>query len=203
MICLVAATSYIVASWVERPFLAALSKTAASTSFVVLAVVNEAPESVYGRFVLIALVLCWIGDMFLLSRQSKFLFTGIASFFLAHVAFVGAFSQLSLNTTYFVIALICTSVTALFILKWLWKYLEGPYRAAVPSYLLVMVLMVSVAIAASEVSVIGIGAILFAVSDVSVARDRFVRHEIANKAWGLPLYYIAQLLFAASVITVV
>ena len=200
-ICLVAATSYIVASWVGRPSLAALSKIAASTSFLVLALVNEAPESVYGRFILIALVLCWFGDMFLLSRQSKFLLAGIASFFFAHIAFVGAFSQLSLDATFFVIALICISAVALLILKWLWKYLRGPYKAAVPAYLLVMVIMASLAIAANSVAIIGIGAILFAVSDVSVARDRFVSHEIANKAWGLPLYYIAQLLFAASVIT--
>jgi hypothetical protein len=31
-----------------------------------------------------------------------------------------------------------------------------------------------------------------------VARDRFVRHEFANRAWGLPLYYGAQLLIAAT-----
>ena len=69
--------------------------------------------------------------------------------------------------------------------------------------LLIMVIMLSLAIAATEVPLIGVAAILFAISDVSVARDRFVSRDIANKAWGLPLYYIAQLLFAASVITVV
>jgi hypothetical protein len=29
-----------------------------------------------------------------------------------------------------------------------------------------------------------------------VARDRFVRHQFLNRAWGLPLYYAAQVLLA-------
>jgi hypothetical protein len=40
------------------------------------------------------------------------------------------------------------------------------------------------------------GALAFTASDVSVARDRFVREEFFNRAWGLPLYYCAQLLIA-------
>jgi uncharacterized membrane protein YhhN len=40
------------------------------------------------------------------------------------------------------------------------------------------------------------GALAFTASDVSVARDRFVRPQFLNRAWGLPLYYVAQLLIA-------
>ena len=43
------------------------------------------------------------------------------------------------------------------------------------------------------------GAVLFAVSDISVARDQFVRPAFINRLWGLPLYYAAQLLLAGSV----
>lgn len=43
------------------------------------------------------------------------------------------------------------------------------------------------------------GAILFAASDISVARDRFVADGFWNKAWGLPAYFIAQLILAWSV----
>jgi hypothetical protein len=31
-----------------------------------------------------------------------------------------------------------------------------------------------------------------------VARDRFVSHQFVNRAWGLPLYYAAQLLLATT-----
>jgi len=45
---------------------------------------------------------------------------------------------------------------------------------------------------------VAMGALAFTASDVSVARDRFVRQEFFNRAWGLPLYYCAQLLLALS-----
>jgi hypothetical protein len=41
-------------------------------------------------------------------------------------------------------------------------------------------------------------AVAFYLSDVSVARDRFVAPGFGNRIWGLPLYYAAQLLFALS-----
>jgi uncharacterized membrane protein YhhN len=202
-ICLAAAAGYIVASWYGRKFLAGSSKAVASIAFIILAIANEASATIYGRYVLLALTLSLIGDLCLLSRKGHFLLAGISAFFFAHVAFIGAFLQLELDKTYFVMGLICTSAVSFFILKWLWRYLEGPYRVAVTAYLMVIVVMSSIAVAANSVPLLGIAAILFAVSDVSVARDRFVTRDIVNKAWGLPLYYIAQLLFAASVITVV
>jgi len=62
--------------------------------------------------------------------------------------------------------------------------------------------MVSSAIAASASAVpatVAVGAVAFALSDVSVARDRFIERNVFNKAWGLPLYYFAQVIFAVSV----
>jgi hypothetical protein len=45
---------------------------------------------------------------------------------------------------------------------------------------------------------VALGALAFTASDVSVARDRFVRAQFLNRAWGLPLYYCAQVLLALS-----
>jgi hypothetical protein len=42
------------------------------------------------------------------------------------------------------------------------------------------------------------GAVAFTASDISVARDRFMQHGFANRAWGLPLYYLAQVMLALS-----
>ena len=42
--------------------------------------------------------------------------------------------------------------------------------------------------------VVAVRALAFTASDISVASDRFVRHRFINPAWGLPLYYTAQLL---------
>ena len=42
------------------------------------------------------------------------------------------------------------------------------------------------------------GAVLFFVSDLAVARDKFVGASFVNRAWGLPAYYAGQLLIAWS-----
>jgi hypothetical protein len=40
---------------------------------------------------------------------------------------------------------------------------------------------------------------MFYVSDLAVARQRFVAQSWTNKLWGLPLYFGAQLVLAATV----
>ena len=42
------------------------------------------------------------------------------------------------------------------------------------------------------------GALLFYVSDIFVARHRFVKKEFINRAIGLPMYYTAQFMIAFS-----
>jgi hypothetical protein len=44
-----------------------------------------------------------------------------------------------------------------------------------------------------------VGALGFYVSDVFVARQRFLKSEIVNRLIGLPLYYGGQFLLAFSV----
>ena len=41
-----------------------------------------------------------------------------------------------------------------------------------------------------------VGALCFWCSDLSVAQARFKNAGLFNRIWGLPLYYIAQILFA-------
>ena len=45
------------------------------------------------------------------------------------------------------------------------------------------------------------GAIAFYLSDLTVARDRFVTRGFENRIVGLPLYYTGQVLLALSVAT--
>ena len=203
LFCLAVAAAHVAAINSERPKISGLAKAAASTSFVAVAVINNAADTSYGRFILAALALSLIGDLLLLSFRSRFLLGGIASFLLAHVAFAAAFTRVAVDTNWFAVAMVCAAIAGILLIRWLWPRLGGFYRVAVPVYAAAIVLMTSLAIGASAESMpstVGVGAVLFAVSDVSVARDRFIERNIANKMWGLPLYYIAQLLFAGSVI---
>lgn len=196
-LCLGGAIGYIAAGWKGSRSAAGIAKAVASTSFIVLAIANGAAATDYGRLVLSALAFSWIGDMLLLSRQSPFLIAGIAAFFLAHVAYSAAFAMNDLDPAVFGLSLAATGALALLILIWLWKYLKRHYKIAVAVYLAAILVMVSLAIAANNL-LVAVAAIAFAASDLSVARDRFIERSVINKAWGLPLYYLAQLLFAVS-----
>jgi hypothetical protein len=44
-----------------------------------------------------------------------------------------------------------------------------------------------------------LGSLCFYLSDVFVARNKFIKDEYRNRLLGLPLYYIGQFLFAFSV----
>ena len=203
-VCLANAVLYIVAEWRKWRTIRWLSKLAASTAFVVLVVANGAAGSAYGLFILLALIFSWVGDMLLLSLRSAFLLAGIAAFFLAHAAFGVAFALQPLGTMWLAISLTILSAAALTFLRWLWKHLQPVYKIAVPVYLAAITVMTSLAVAASASSMspfLAIAAITFTASDISVARNRFVARSVVNKIWGVPLYYIAQLLFAISVLS--
>ncbi len=43
------------------------------------------------------------------------------------------------------------------------------------------------------------GALLFYLSDLMVARQRFVQASYLNRAFGLPTYYLGQLLLAMTI----
>lgn len=201
-VCLVNVIIYIGAEWRGWKITGWFSKLAASTAFVALAAAPGAANSEYGRFIMVALILSWLGDGLLLSLRSPFLLAGMTAFFLAHMAFAVAITSLPIDKIWLTISLIVSGSAGLVFLRWLWKYLLPFYQIAVPAYLAAISLMASVAIAASAATwspVLAVGAIAFAASDVSVALNRFVERKIINKVWGLPLYYSAQILFALSV----
>jgi len=72
----------------------------------------------------------------------------------------------------------------------------------VRAYMVVITAMVACAIGtvvAHGGLAILVGALAFYLSDLSVARDRFVSPGFDNKLWGWPLYFGAQLVLAATV----
>jgi uncharacterized membrane protein YhhN len=76
--------------------------------------------------------------------------------------------------------------------------LRGPVYAYVTVITAMVVLAVSTVIARGRPSIL-VGAVMFYLSDLAVARERFVEHGFTNKAWGLPLYFGGQLVLAVSV----
>ena len=202
VVCLAAAAALVWAEWRDRRMACALFKIIASTAFVLVAWRLDATESLYGRLILSALALSWVGDVLLLSARPRLFLAGIGAFLLAHVTFAVAFAQRPVSALGLGIALVAMSALGVVVLRWLWPHLSAFFRVAVGAYVAAIVAMCAFAIAVGAASGawgIAAGAIAFAASDISVARDRFVHPGIANRAWGLPVYYAAQLVLASSV----
>lgn len=197
IVCLVFAAANVFAEWKGTRAGVLATKIVASSSFLGIGWLNFDGSS-YAIMILAALALSWIGDILLVWRSSSALLGGIGAFLIAHVAFAIAFAALPIDAAAFGIALIIWNMVVVLLLRWLWKYLEGANRLAVLVYMAAITIMVSLS-AASMSPLIGIAAAMFAISDISVARDRFVERSVANKVWGIPLYYLAQVLFAASI----
>lgn len=204
-ICLTSVAILLAAEWSGLAWLKALAKSLASAAFVWFALASGALLSWYGHLVLVALVLCLVGDLFLLATRRGALFqAGIAAFLLGHLVFALAFLQLPHTTGGIALGALVMLAFAAATLRWLGPHLPGPFVWPVRAYVAAIWAMVSLAIAASVGAaspLIGLAAAGFALSDVSVARDRFVAPGFGNRLWGLPLYYLCQLLLAGSVAT--
>jgi len=197
------------------------AKAAASTGFIATAVAAGAADSAYGWWVLAALCLGWVGDIALVSAQRKWFLLGLGSFLLSHLTYVGAFATVRPNALVAILVAAALLVPAGLVARWLWPHLGADMRVPVLAYIAVISAMVAAACGAAAgagralpsaaaltagepcagwlwPAAVLIAAPAFYLSDVSVARDRFVAPGFGNRIWGLPLYYAAQLLFALS-----
>jgi uncharacterized membrane protein YhhN len=180
----------------------AVCKLGASSAFVAFALSLGAGATTYGKLVLVALLLSWMGDALLLSRAERVFMAGLGAFLLAHVSYAAAFWTTGPPPLVVVAALLGFGVAGLVTLRWLWPHLSASDRPPVVAYILVIVVMCASATGSS--GAVGslvpfVGVVCFMASDVAVARDQFVVRSVANRLWGLPLYYFAQLLLAWTV----
>lgn len=177
-----------------------LSKSVASLGFVALGAVAWHTGDPVATWLVVGLTLCAVGDVLLLWDRS--FDAGLASFLLGHVGYVAAFHATLPITDWTRWMLLPAALASLAALWWLWPHL-GRRRPAVSAYVAVITLMVWGALSAGGSGPLGwkiaVGAVLFYLSDLTVARDRFVRRDFVNRAVGLPMYFAAQVLIALSV----
>lgn len=177
-----------------------VSKTMASLGFVILGAVVWRSDDPVATWLMVGLVLCAIGDVLLIWDRSFDI--GLISFLLGHVAYVAAFHTALPATDWTRWMLLPISVASAAAIVWLWPHL-GRRRISVGAYVVVITIMVWGALAVTSEGLkgwaIASGAVLFYLSDLTVARDRFVKPDFANRAVGLPMYYAAQILIALSV----
>jgi uncharacterized membrane protein YhhN len=100
------------------------------------------------------------------------------------------------------LAAVPLGIAAGFVGRLLMKSVDPSLRKPVMAYILVISAMLALGIGAwirSGEAVLLIAPTAFYLSDLAVARNRFLRPGFVNRLIGLPLYYWAQALFAWSV----
>lgn len=179
-------------------------KPLAALAFLFIAFSSTALLSPYGQIIFAGLAACAIGDVCLLSRRSPKLFlAGMGAFALGHIAYLSAFltQQTSeFSTNRLVMSVVVILGTASFYV-WLRPKLPRDMRVAVTFYTLIILAMVIGALGLlpmGHMRYAMIGAVIFAISDMFVARDRFVTRDPKNAIAITPLYFGAQALIALS-----
>ena len=181
-------------------------KTLLSLLFIVTAVVQPHPLPGYYYLLLIGLIFCLGGDVFLALPQEKMFLCGLVSFLLGHVFYVIAFFAVAQLNIWTWMALGICLVLSGGIYFWLRPHL-GSMNMPVLFYVIVITVMVVGActvlgdhrLTQSGRILVFWGAVSFYFSDVFVARDRFLKPEFLNRLIGLPLYYFGQFLLAFSI----
>ncbi|MBW2274758.1 MAG: lysoplasmalogenase [Deltaproteobacteria bacterium] len=181
----------------------AIAKPLAATGYIAVALSAGALDSPYGICVLAGLALSWFGDVFLIPEDSPRIFqAGVLAFLLGHVAYAVGFGVRGVAPLASLGVAVAILPVAALVLRWLRPHVPDDMRVSVHAYIVVITLMLVLAAgttAAHGGAMIVGGALLFYLSDLAVARDRFVSSGFGNRAWGLPFYFVGQLLLAASV----
>lgn len=185
------------AVWIWKPL--------ASTAFVAFALSQGALTTLYGRWILAGLVLSWMGDILLIPDNKKAFLWGLVSFLLAHIAYGLGFFSRGIDLLWALVSFLVLLILLTIVGRWLLPHVgrrEPGMRLPVLAYMVAVSAMVALASGAAGASGdprILLGGCIFYLSDISVARDKFVAPGWVNKIWGLPLYYAAQLILAWTV----
>lgn len=181
---------------------AAAAKLIASTAFVAVAIQAGAFHSRYGQLILLGLVFSWFGDMFLVGQARSFFLLGLGSFLFAHVVYIAAFIVKGINVRCIAVATLPVAAVGIAVSIWLTPYIPPELVIPVRTYTCVISLMLIAAIGTrgrGATMLILAGALMFFLSDLSVAALRLVQTALPTYVLGLPLYYAGQLCLAVSV----
>jgi uncharacterized membrane protein YhhN len=181
------------------------TKPLLSALFILTAWFAPWPVPTLARWVMLGLILSWIGDVCLVFYARPLFMGGLAAFLSGHICYAVGFLGHGTLPPLAVAGVGLLAAAGVKIFFWLKPHL-GPMAGPVIAYIVVITTMVTGAMAlfaspryppAARWLVLA-GALLFYASDLLVARDRFVAKGFANHLYGLPMYYTAQFFFAFS-----
>ena len=182
--------------------LAYVCKPLATGLILIVALQAQQAVPLYQTLIALGLAASLAGDVFLMLPRDRFL-PGLASFLLAHLLYIGAFSS-GAEARFDAAALAPLLVLGAVLLVLLWRHLG---RMRIPALVYVVAILAMGWRAAAQWSASGetwallalAGALLFVISDSALAWNRFRRSFASAQLVVLGTYYPAQLLIALSV----
>ena len=169
--------------------------------------VHQVPSLALG----VALVASAVGDVLLVGKKEIFFLLGLIAFFMAHLAYAFAFVYPLWQGEFELLTLPNVSLTLLvggisvLAFRYFKPYIPHSLLYPAMAYTTVIGLMMSIAFMHSlslNCILVASGAFAFWLSDLAVAKQQFQADQLRLsgfyvRLWGLPLYYIAQLILAS------
>lgn len=179
---------------------AVVAKPVASLGFLIVAFSQPFDADSRAVLLTLGLVAGALGDVALMGRSDAAFMSGLGAFLAGHLAYLVAFACDVRAGGWMLVGVATATALGWLVTRWLRPHLNPPFTVAVPLYITVICLMVAAGLGTAPLHPLAaLGAVLFAASDLFVARQKFVDSDPNNPTVGLPLYYLAQLLIAFSI----
>ena len=189
-----AVTALLIAEKTNSPTLA--WKALASFGFMWAALGDGVPATTPGWLLLGGLGLSMFGDIALVFERA--FLAGLVAFAGAHLLYSGAFLSTGTRWATIIPTALIAAIAFVAVKRWLIGKVSPKLRNPVIGYMAIISVMLVTASGSAKL-VLYAGAALFYLSDLAVARHRFVAPGFENKLIGLPLYYASQLVLASAV----
>ena len=204
-VLLAAAAAAAVVDWVAVATRRRTVEQVAKPAYVVLlgafAWLLHADQSVPGIFLLLALVLCLLGDVLLLSTSDRAFGLGLLAFLFAHLAFIAAVMTMSRRAPVWLGVAAVVVAVAVVVAFVLWPLAKRDMGEGLPPTIYALVLGAFVAVAWwSGQILVGIGASLFLVSDAVLAAGRFWREIPGHAVVVMVTYHLALALLVLGIL---
>jgi uncharacterized membrane protein YhhN len=155
---------------------------------------------------MLGLIFCLGGDVFLALPQDQMFLPGLVSFLLGHVFYAACFFYGADVSQWTWIGGLVGLVVSGLVFWWLRPHLGSMLKPVIAYIIVITVMVVGAWTVFGDAKLryagrllVLIGAVSFYLSDLFVARDRFVKSKFSNRLIGLPMYYCGQYLLAFSV----
>jgi uncharacterized membrane protein YhhN len=166
------------------------------TTLLLFAVVGR-PETTFARLVTAGIALSVVGDVALLWDSDRAFMVGLGAFLLAHAAYVIAFLGAAEWSSLVVLVAVVISVSSMLLLRATWNGAAGMHGPTIAYGVVITTMVVSAwATIGGRLPLApfaAVGAVLFYVSDSSLALNKFRRPipHVALLAFGV--YWLGQL----------